>query len=99
MKGLSDDHRGHAQGQPDEKQRQEPGDPFLPRDLENDQGGHEIALRGDEDIGQPVSKLVSQDVSLPGDADQIPKGRQDEHGHRGLAASQRDNEVEQFFKR
>ena len=29
MKGLGDDHRGHAQGQPDEKHRQEPADPFL----------------------------------------------------------------------
>ena len=53
MKSLGDDHRGHAQGQPDEKKRQEPADPFLPRDLEDAQGGHEIALRGDEDVGQP----------------------------------------------
>jgi len=50
MKGLGDDHRGPAQGQPDEKHRQEPADPFLPRDLEDAQGGHEIALRGDENI-------------------------------------------------
>jgi len=44
MKGQSDDHRGHAQGQPDEKKRQEPADPFLSRDLEDAQGGHEIAV-------------------------------------------------------
>ena len=68
MKGLGDDHRGHAQGQPDEKQRQEPADPFLPRDLEDAQGGHKIALRGDEDVG------------LTGDADQVPEGRQDRPG-------------------
>ena len=85
MKSLGDDHRGHAQGQPDEKQRQEPADPFLPRDLEDAQGGHEIALRGDEDVG------------LPGDADQLPEGCQDGHGHRGLAAPRRDDEVKQVL--
>ena len=59
MKGLGDDHRGHAQGQPDEKQRQEPADPFLPRDLEDAQGRHEIALSGDEDVGQPINYYFS----------------------------------------
>ena len=44
MKSLGDDHRGHAQGQPDEKKRQEPADPFLSRDLEDAQGGPEIAV-------------------------------------------------------
>ena len=29
MKGLGYDHRGHAHGQPEAKQRQEPADPFL----------------------------------------------------------------------
>ena len=48
MKSLGDDHRGHAQGQLNEKQRQEPANPFFPGDLEDAQGGHEIALRGDE---------------------------------------------------
>jgi hypothetical protein len=51
LRDEGDDHRGHAQGQPDEKKRQEPADPFLLRDLEDAQGGHEIALRGDEDVG------------------------------------------------
>jgi len=51
-KNLGDTHHRHAHGQPEAKQRQEPADPFLPRDLEDAQGGHEIALRGDEDVGQ-----------------------------------------------
>ena len=51
LRDEGDDHRGQTQGQPDEKQRQEPADPFLPRDLEDARGGHEIALRGDEDVG------------------------------------------------
>ena len=58
MKGLGDDHRGHAHGRPDEKQPQEPADPFLPRDLEDAQGGHEIALRGDKTVSGPHTPSV-----------------------------------------
>jgi len=64
LRDEGDDHCARAQGQPDEKKRQEPADPFLPGDLEDAQGDHEIALRGDEDDG------------LTGNANQVPKGYQ-----------------------
>jgi hypothetical protein len=38
--------------------RQEPADPFLPRDLEDAQGGHEIALRGD--VTAPTRRILYQ---------------------------------------
>jgi len=96
-KAGQDDGRG-ADRKPDPEERQEPADPDRPGDAQDAQGGHEVALRGDEDVGQAVAELVGQDVGLAGHADEIAERGEDGHGYGRLAAAGRHDEMEEVLR-
>src|SRR4030042_380936 len=95
--GLGDEDGGAADRYPDQEKREQPADPFRPGDPKDSQRGHEITLGGDEDVGQTVPQLISQDICLSRDPEQVPERREDRHGDRGLSASRRHKEMEQVL--